>query len=98
MNAREWLRANSYDSVADLIDEVIKEWRETGNGTRRNWWDILAGGKDGKPRTIAERQFPVLRAAQLRQGKNVTDNAICYNPDEDIPQLVISGRWKEKIG
>lgn len=98
MNAREWLRANSYDSVADLIDEVIKEWRETGNGTRRNWWDILAGGKDGKPRTIAKRQFPVLRAAQLRQGKSVTDNAICYNPDEEVPRLVISGRWKGKIG
>ena len=45
MTGRQWLRANGYDDIADLIDEVINEWRLAGNGTRRNWWDVLAGSR-----------------------------------------------------
>lgn len=93
MTARQWLRANGYDDIANQIDEVINEWRASGNGTRRNWWDILAGGKEGRPYVIAGREFPVLRAAQIRQGKRVTANAICRNSDEDVPSISVTGRW-----
>lgn len=98
MNAREWLRANGYDNVADLIGEVIEEWQATGNRTRRNWWDVLAGRKDGKPCTIAGREFPILRVAQIRQGRPVTEKAISNNPDEEAPPVVVSGRWQKQEG
>lgn len=96
MNARQWLRENGYDDIADMIDEVMNEWRTEGKKTRRNWWDILAGRKNGEPCIRGGRTFPVLRAAQLRQGKPVTENAICRNPDEEIPPVVISGRWSKQ--
>jgi hypothetical protein len=96
MRARQWLRANDYDDVADLIDEVISEWRAEGKKKRRNWWDVLAGGKNGKPSVRDGRTFPVLRAAQLRQGKPVTENAICRNPNEEIPPIIMTGRWPKR--
>ena len=75
-DARVWLRENGYGDVADEIDAIMDEWKSAGNRTRRNWWDILAGGVGGKPRTVAGRTFPVLRVAQVRQGVTVTKNAI----------------------
>ncbi len=96
MESRKWLRANGYDDVADLIDEIMKEWRASGNGTRRNWWDVLAGRGNGQPCLTAGRQLPILRAAQIRQGRPVTANAICRNKDEGVPPLVTPGRWRSK--
>lgn len=96
MNARQWLRANGYDDIADMIDEVMSEWQAAGKKTRRNWWDILAGRKNGKPSIREGRTFPVLRAAQLRQGKPVTENAICRNPEEETPPVIMSGRWPKR--
>jgi hypothetical protein len=93
MKARQWLRVNGYDDIADMIDEVMREWKVSGKKTRRNWWDILAGGKNGAPSVREGRIFPVLRAAQLRQGKPVTENAICRNPKEEVPPISSSGRW-----
>lgn len=87
-----WLRQNNYSEVADRIEAVIAEWRAKGLRTRRNWWDVLAGDGDGNPCTIAGRQFPVLRAAQLRQGFPVTENALCRNPDEAIPASGVTNR------
>lgn len=93
MEARKWLRANGYDDVADMIDEVMSEWKAAGKKTRRNWWDILAGHKNGQPSVRAGRTFPILRAAQIRKGRPVTENAICRNLEEEIPNIKISGRW-----
>ena len=95
MDARVWLRANGYDDVADLIDEIIAEWSASGNKTRRNWWEKLAGGSGGKPTKIGSRELPVLRAAQIRQGKPVTKNALCRNPREVPPPVEMQGRWKK---
>jgi len=91
--ARVWLRANGYEDVADLIDEVMDEWREAGNHTRRNWWDILAGDKHGKPRMVAGREFPVLKRAQQRQGVPVTKNALCRNKRETRQTIWTLNRW-----
>ena len=93
MLARQWLRQNGYEDVASLIDEVVDEWKSQNKNTRRNWWDILAGDMKGKPRVVAGRKFPVLRAAQLRQGVNVTENALCKNAMEEIPPVRVTKRW-----
>lgn len=96
MDARKWLRANRYDDLANLIDEIINEWKASGNGTRRNWWDKLAGRKGGQPCIVAGREIPVLRAAQVRQGKEVTPNALCKNVNETIPGKVTQQRWEKR--
>lgn len=96
MNARVWLRENGYDDVADMIDETMREWELRGVATRRNWWDKLAGGKNGAPCKISGRQFPVIGAAQIRQGKEVTANALCRNSDEAIPPRTPQGRWNNR--
>lgn len=44
--------------------------------TRRNWWAVLAGGKNGKPSKVYGVELPVLAAAQERQGLPVTPNAV----------------------
>nr|VFJ88766.1 MAG: hypothetical protein BECKH772A_GA0070896_100113 [Candidatus Kentron sp. H]VFJ90327.1 MAG: hypothetical protein BECKH772B_GA0070898_100095 [Candidatus Kentron sp. H]VFJ97001.1 MAG: hypothetical protein BECKH772C_GA0070978_100103 [Candidatus Kentron sp. H] len=43
-DARQWLRDNGYVDVADTIDALMDDWRQQGKKTRRNWWDVLAGG------------------------------------------------------
>jgi hypothetical protein len=95
MDARKWLRANGYIDEANLIDEIMAEWRKSGNGTRRNWWDKLAGRANGEACIVGDRKIPVLRAAQIRQGKTVTANAICNNENEEIPPKRSTGRWKQ---
>jgi hypothetical protein len=56
----------------------------------------LAGGADGAPTYVAGREFPVLRVAQIRQGKPVTENAIYLSDDEVAPGVVKTGRWPQK--
>lgn len=90
--ARTWLRNNNYNDIAELIEE----WHKKGKGTRRNWWDILAGGKKGKSRVICGRVFPVIKAAQIRQGVPITENAICRNPNETPPSIKQTNRWKKE--
>ena len=92
LTVRQWLRQNGYIHVADMIDEIMAEWSQQGKKTRRNWWDVLAGGKNGKPRTIAGRKFPVLRAAQARQNKPLTQNSINFNDDNPSP-IKKTNRW-----
>src|SRR4051812_24371974 len=93
---RSWLRENNYEDVAKLIDDALEQWEKDGVQTRRNWWDILCGGVGGVPKNFGGRVFPVLRAAQIRQGKAVTKNAICRNPKEKPPGTWKTGRWAKK--
>jgi hypothetical protein len=67
-----------------------------GSKQRRNWWDILSGAADGKPCVREGIEFPVLRTAQIRQGKPITKNAIARNDHEEPPEIVTTGRWKKK--
>lgn len=90
---RDWLRAHDYDDVADLIDEVMLDWTARGVKTRRNWWDILAGGKGGRSFTIGGRTFPVLRAAQQRQHRPITKNAVSRKTGEKPPPVEHQARW-----
>jgi hypothetical protein len=94
MLAKNWLLRNQYKDIAELIDEVTAVWKAQGKRTRRNWWQILAGDAKGNPRIVAGRKFPVLRAAQLRQGVPVNPTALCRSPDEEIPPVRITARWE----
>lgn len=93
ITVRRWLRENGYHAAAQMIDELLREWKTQGKRTRRNWWEVLAGGRDGAPRTICGRQFPVLRAAQLRQGVAVTESAVWHADETPPPVIADSGRW-----
>lgn len=96
MTARQWLLENGYEDVAELIDEAIRRIATKGKRSRRNWWDTLAGGVDGKPSVREGIEFPVLKVAQIRQGKPVTPNAICRNPNEQPPDVIATKRWPRK--
>ena len=93
MTARDWLHQNGYEEVAALIDKVLSELCARGSKERRNWWDVLAGGANGKPMTVSGHEFPVLQVAQRRQGKKITPNATCKNADEKPPAVVTTKRW-----
>jgi hypothetical protein len=93
MTCREWLRINGYDDVVQLIDNAIAKLAIRGSKQRRNWWDILSGGANGRPCIREGIEFPVLRVAQARQGKPITKNAIVRNSREQPPNLVATGRW-----
>jgi hypothetical protein len=95
MTAREWLRANGYAHVADTIDQILAEWRAAGNKQRRNWWQVLAGRKDGTSVLVAGRTFPVLAAAQKRQCVKVSRNAIRNKRGEKAPPIRLSRRWPQ---
>jgi hypothetical protein len=95
-DARVWLRENGYGDVADLIDEVMEGHKADGRGTRRGWWETLAGGKDGRPSSVDGREFPVLASAQRRQGKPVTANAIQRGLHEVAPPVRRTGRWPRR--
>src|SRR5689334_12590330 len=43
-------------------------WRKRGVTTRRNWWDVLAGDREGNPCKVGGVVFPVLAAARRRKG------------------------------
>jgi hypothetical protein len=93
MTARDWLIQNGYEEVASLIDEVVAELKAKGSKERRGWRETLSGGSDGKPRIVAGREFPVLYAAQKRQGKPVTPNAIRKSKREKPPPVQSTARW-----
>lgn len=95
MNARRWLAENGYEDVVALINEVEAEWKARSAKTRRDWWDILAGDSQGGSRVIAGRPFPVLWAAQKRQGRPPTKNALKRNRSEVPPPVRRSARWEQ---
>jgi len=96
LTARAWLRTNGYVGVVALIDEVMAEWAEAGRHTRRDWWEILAGGVDGAPRTVGGRIFPVLRAARERHGLPPCPTAIALCDDEVAPPVRVCNRWPRR--
>ena len=97
MTCRKWLSENGYEDVVKLIDEAMVKMAARGSKQRRNWWDILSGGAEGKPCVSEGIEFPVLRVAQRRQGKQITKNAISRNSREQPPELLETGRWKRKV-
>ena len=93
MTCRDWLRANGYEDVVDLIDQAMAKMAARGSKQRRNWWDILSGDADGKPCVREGIEFPVLQVAQMRRGKPITPNAISRNANELPPDVRVTDRW-----
>ena len=96
MTCRQWLLENNYDDVAGLIDQALARISAKGRKSRRNWWDTLAGGPGGRPLRREGLTFPVLRVAQIRQGKAVTPNAIWRSANEVPPGVVATDRWVKR--
>ena len=96
MTCRKWLSENGYEDMVALIDEAMVKMTARGSKQRRNWWDILSGGAEGTPSVREGFEFPVLRVAQRRQGKQITKNAISRNSREQPPELLHTGRWKKE--
>jgi hypothetical protein len=98
MTCRVWLgRYDHYAQACACIDEAIGRIEAKGMRSRRNWWDTLAGGPDGKPSVREGITFPVLEVAQIRQGVPVTPNAVRRVPGEEAPpDVVATKRWSRK--
>lgn len=93
-NARLWLRRNGYEDIAATIDDIMLRWSQAGKGTRRNWWDVLAGSKKGGPRTIGSVTFPILRAAQIRQ-RRATRDGVWHADEEPTGEIKSTNRWPD---
>jgi len=92
--ARRWLRDNGYADVAAMIDEVMDEWKASGKKTRRNWWEMLAGDRQGRSRRLGKYEFPILKSVQIRQGLPVTPNAIQRDEEKEAPPNPrVTARW-----
>jgi hypothetical protein len=91
--AREWLPAHGYEDVAEMIDEIMAEWKLKGKATRRNWWQVLAGDSRGNPRKVAGRTFPIIRAVRKRQAMPNAEAAQSNSPRENAPKITQSARW-----
>jgi hypothetical protein len=96
MTCRQWLLENDYVDVAALIDEAVARIEAKGKKPRRTWWDTLAGGPGGKASVREGIEFPILRTAQIRQGRHIADNAICRNDNEQPPDVIATQRWQPK--
>ncbi|MGZ5436728.1 MAG: hypothetical protein ACXW3F_11775, partial [Pyrinomonadaceae bacterium] len=77
IECKDWLRSNLYEDIVSLIQEAERRIADRGSKQRRSWWETLAGGANGKPSIREGIEFPVLKAAQIHQGKEITPNAIC---------------------
>jgi DNA adenine methylase len=93
---KAWLARNGYEDCVALINQVEAEWKAKGSKERKNWWLIMSGGADGRPKKVCGRVFPVLAAFQERQGKAVTENAERRNANEVAPKIQSQARWTGK--
>jgi hypothetical protein len=96
IECKDWFRTNRYEDVVALIEQAEAKMAARASKQRRNWWEVLAGGVNGKPSVREGIEFPVLRAAQIHQGKEITPNAICRNPNEQPPSAWRTGRWPQR--
>jgi len=97
-NAREWLRENGYSDVADILDSYLAYNKARGSGERRNYWDLLAGGKNGENLKRHMFTFPILESvrAARKPSYKPSPNAIRRNETEVIPSPVIQPRWENR--
>jgi hypothetical protein len=96
--ARRWLRENGYADVASAIDKIMDEWKASGKKTRRNWWEMLAGDRQGRSRRLGGYEFPILKSVQIRQGLPLTPNAIQRDEEKQPPpEPRVTARWSKVV-
>ena len=93
--AKEWLSQNNYEDILKKISAVERSWKRKGIKTRRDWWEILAGNKNGTPRSVDGKKFPILCAARKRKGWGETHNCLSRNSNETIPLVIPQIRWEK---
>jgi hypothetical protein len=93
VSAIEWLRENRYDQLAARIEEKEAAWKAAGKATRRDWWQVLAGDKQGKERTAGGEQWPIIAAAREREGLPPVKGALRKRKETPVPPKSV-GRWK----
>jgi len=96
MTARKWLTDNGYDDILKLIGRVETLWKAKGVSTRRNWWEVLAGDRNGQSRVVEGFEFPVLAAAQEHEEKVITKNAVRRRAGEKPPEKDFRGQWHKE--
>jgi DNA adenine methylase len=74
-DVRAWLRTHGHEDVVVKIDAALRKWAREGRKTRRNWWDVLAGDKQGNPRKVLGIAFPVLEGARRPQRERSSSGA-----------------------
>jgi hypothetical protein len=92
--AREWLARNGYLDEVKKIDRIVEKWKTDGVKTRRNWWQVLAGGVSGKPKVIQGIKFSVIKSIRERMGLSPVNHAIYNSKSESAPQIEKQIRWK----
>ncbi len=95
-NVKAWLARHGYDDYVALVNQVEAEWKAKGSKERRDWWLIMSGGNNGRPKTVCGHVFPVLAAFQERHGKPVTENAERRHTNEVAPKIQKQARWAGK--
>jgi hypothetical protein len=92
---KERLAQKNYADVLKQIQAVERGSKRKGTGTRRDWWEVLAGNQNGSSKTIEGRSFPVLSAARRRKGWPVTKECLCRDANEEAPSVVPQIRWEK---
>lgn len=92
-DARHWLIDWGYPEVIEKMDRVTAAQKAAGKGTRRSWWEALAGDSAGRPRTVEGIEFPVIKAFQVRRYGTSTPNAIQKDSREKAPPARAQARW-----
>jgi len=95
-SAREWLLASGYEDVAHTIEQIMLTWQKKGFGTRKDWWEKLAGSLKGAPCVVNGVQLPILSAARIRKGWPPVPGSLCRNRDQPIPHVVEQARWSSR--
>src|SRR4051812_28541747 len=96
MSIRQWLRTHGYQDIDAKIAEAEALHRSSGSKERRNWADVLCGGRDGTPIAVAGIEFPGLASVQRSRRKPVTATAIQRNDHEIFPAPRVTGRWPKE--
>jgi DNA adenine methylase len=95
-DVRTWLRANGHADIAVQIDTAVRKWAREGKRTRRNWWDILAGDRNGNPRRVLGVVFPVIASARRRQQRKQSAGIVRNGHEGVTAKSVASPRGKAK--
>jgi hypothetical protein len=94
ITALKWLHDNGHDEILVQIKAVIAAKKASKKKTRRNWWDVLAGTLDGRPREDSGILFPILAAARRRKGWPVVPGELQKDGESPPPAIVDSARWR----
>ncbi len=95
-NIKDWLLENGYGGILTKIRQVEDRWKQQGKKTRRNWWDVLAGRKSGEAIIIEGVRFPVLGAARLRKGLDITPRAMRHEEEQEPLPILPQARCAEQ--